>query len=73
MQIAANSPNAGSPSPRTILGRGFVRRLELEGIKKFTASHLKEVERLDRAYEKARAEVDARPGSLLSQAMGGVR
>jgi hypothetical protein len=50
-----------------------VQRLQREGVKKWSSSHLKEVERLDRAYEAARAEVDARPGSLMSQVKAGAR
>ncbi len=73
MQIAAQSNNAVSLAPRTLLSRGYVAQLRLKGIKKFTSSHLKEVEKLDRAYEEARAEVDALPGSLMSQALAGAR
>lgn len=73
MQIAAHSNAALFPAPRTLLGRGYVRQLERKGIRKLSTSHLKEVERLDRAYEAARAEVDARPGSLMSRVVGGGR
>lgn len=73
MQITATPRSSVSLAPRTLLSRGYVRRLELEGVKKFTASHLKMVRKLDAAYEEARAEVDALPGSLMSQALSVAR
>lgn len=59
------------PASPCILTRSYLRRLESEGVRKLSASHLKEVRRLERAFSRARAEIAAQPGSLLSRVTGG--
>lgn len=63
-------PAFPNPRPSSLLGRLYVARLRREGVRKLSASNLKEVERLDAQWARVREERIARGDSLLCRVRG---